>query len=235
MHNLIEARQLKAVRGTFELNIDRWDVKPGTVVGVVGPNGAGKSTLLRMIPGFDRPTSGELSVFGRIPSKNVEFVRTNCGFMTDDLKLGKLQISATLNFISAYYPNWDSELVGSLIDRFEIDPTKGVSELSKGEGTRLRLVLALAFSPQLVVLDEPATGLDVQQRRYFLETVMEIVRDENRSVVISSHQLGDIERIADELLVLNNGNVVAQGPTYDLISEGQSLEEALIQWGRTSS
>jgi ABC-2 type transport system ATP-binding protein len=231
MHNLIEARQLKATRGKFELNIESWDVKPGTVVGVVGRNGAGKSTLLRMIPGFDRVTSGDLSVFGRNPSKNIEFVRTNCGFMTDDLAIGLVRICDALNFASAYYPNWDSELVAGLLERFELDPKKSIPHLSRGEGTRIRLVLALAFSPELLVLDEPATGLDVQQRQKLLETVMETVRNESRAVVISSHQLSDIERIADELLVMDDGKVVAQGPTHELVQEGQSLEEALIGWG----
>lgn len=96
-------------------------------------------------------------------------------------------------------------------------------------------MLALAFCPQLVVLDEPATGLDVQQRRKLLETVMETVTDQDRAVIISSHQLTDIERVADELLVLDDGKVITQGPTHELIHEGQSLEEALILWGETSS
>lgn len=110
------------------------------------------------------------------------------------------------------------------------DVRRGVAGLSKGQATRLRITCALAHRPRIVLLDEPATGLDLVGRRRLLEAVLEVVQDEDRAVVISSHQLADIERIADRLLVLARGRVLAEGATPELVGEGQTLEEAMLGW-----
>jgi len=154
--------------------------------------------------------------------------------MSDDMPIYRLRVDKLFWTLSAYWDTWDASLVDDLVDRFEIDLRKRVDKLSKGEGTRVRLICALAFQPRLLVLDEPATGLDIGGRRRLLETVIEVVQDSSRSVVISSHQLSDLERIADELLVLDQGKVVRQGRMDDLVSEEQTLEEALLTWGETS-
>jgi ABC-2 type transport system ATP-binding protein len=133
--------------------------------------------------------------------------------------------------VSGYYPTWDADLVERLLAAFELDPSRKVHELSRGQGTRLRLLLAMAFRPRLLVLDEPAAGLDLSGRRALLDSVLDVVRDPQRGVVISSHQLGDVERIADRLLVLNRGRIVRQGPSAELVAEDVTLEEALIEWG----
>ena len=133
--------------------------------------------------------------------------------------------------LSGYYRSWDPDLAADLLERFRLDPWAKVHELSRGQGTRLRLVTAMAFRPRLLVLDEPATGLDVAGRRALLESVLEVVRDPHRSVIVSSHMLADIQRIADRLLVLDRGRVVQHGLTTDLVGEKRTLEEALIDWG----
>jgi ABC-2 type transport system ATP-binding protein len=106
-----------------------------------------------------------------------------------------------------------------------------VAQLSKGQGTRIRLVLAMAFRPRVLVLDEPATGLDLAGRRSLLRSVLDVVRDPQRTVIVSSHQLQDVERIADRLLVLDAGQVIQQGPTADLVGDDRTLEEAMVSWG----
>jgi ABC-2 type transport system ATP-binding protein len=151
--------------------------------------------------------------------------------MSDDMPLLISRVGPLLRMLSGYYPTWDPDLVAELLERFKIDPRAKVTALSKGQGTRLRLVVAMAFRPRLLLLDEPATGLDVAGRRTLLEGVLDVVRDPERSVVISSHMLADVERIADRLLVLNEGNVVRDGPTHELVGEGRTLEEALTDWG----
>ena len=98
-------------------------------------------------------------------------------------------------------------------------------------GARLRLLLAMAFRPRVLLLDEPAAGLDLAGRRTLLDSVLEVVRDPGRTVIISSHLLHDVERIADRLLVLDRGNVVREGSTDDLVGTEQTLEEAMIHWG----
>ncbi len=229
--NLIEVHNLSVKRNGFTLNVPDWSIRPGQVIGLVGPNGAGKTTLLEAVAGLRRVHGGTTGVFGLDPWKNPVEVRSTLGFMSDDMPLFAMRIGALLRMLSGYYETWDANLVEELLERFKLDPRKKVHQLSKGQGTRLRLVTAMAFRPKVLLLDEPATGLDVAGRRSLLESVLEIVRDPSRSVVISSHMLADVERIADRLLVLNNGEVVKEGSTSHLVGDGRTLEEALMAWG----
>ncbi|MBT3222499.1 MAG: ABC transporter ATP-binding protein [Proteobacteria bacterium] len=228
---MIELQGVRARKGSFLLEIPSWKVSPGTVVGVVGPNGAGKTTLLELLPGLAPADEGTVRVFGHDPMARPAEVRSQLGFMSDDLPLFNMRINRLLWTLSGYYPSWDDSLVGKLLTRFKLDEKRKVSELSKGEATRIRLLTALAFRPKLLVLDEPATGLDVGGRRALLQTVLEVVDDKSCSVVVSSHQLADVERIADQLLVVDDGCIVKNGATDELVGDHRTLEEALLAWG----
>jgi len=227
---LIQVTRLKIRRNGFALRVDDWRLRAGEVVGLVGPNGAGKTTLLEALAGLRRAGPSQVAVFGRDPWIDPT-VRAELGFMSDDMPLFSLRIGALLKMLSGYYQTWDSALVEELLIRFKLDPRDKVYKLSKGQGTRLRLITAMAFRPRVLLLDEPATGLDVAGRRALLESVLSVVHDPERSVVISSHMLGDVERVADRLLVLDGGTVVEEGPTDRLVGSGRSLEEALLEWG----
>jgi len=228
--NLVVIENLRRARGKFTLEIPRWTVPAGVVVGVVGPNGAGKTTLLRLLPGLDKADGGTVRVFGEDPWKSPEKVRLKLGFMADDQALFNLRIHKLLWVLSGYYPSWDAALVDQLLERFELDPSRKVSQLSKGEAVRIRLVVAMAHRPRLLVLDEPAAGLDLAGRRALLQTVLEVVGDERCSVIVSSHQLTDLERITDRLLVVHRGKILHAGATDELVPEGQTLEEAMVGW-----
>lgn len=225
---LVEVTDLRVTRGGFGLHVPKWTVEPGSVVGVVGPNGSGKTTLLECLAGLIRPAHGRVRVLGRDPLADPAFVRSRAGFMSDERPLFDLKVGRLLQTLSGYYATWDSELVTHLLDRFAVDPGAHVRELSKGKGTCVRVIAALAFRPAVVVLDEPGTGLDLGARQALLHSVLEIARDPARSVIISSHQLADLERITDALLVLRSGKVVAQGATDAVVPEGKSLQEALL-------
>jgi ABC-2 type transport system ATP-binding protein len=229
--DLINVSQLRIRRGSFNLEIDGWRVMPGQVIGLVGPNGAGKTTLLEAVAGLRPVTKGRVQVFGFDPWHDPVGVRSALGFMTDDLPVFDMRIGPLLRLLSGYYATWDKDLVEILLERFKIDPGLKARDLSKGQGTRLRLITAMAFRPRLLLLDEPASGLDLGGRRSLLQTVLDVVRDPSRSVIISSHLLHDVERISDRLLVLDKGRVVRDGPTDDLVGEERTLEEALISWG----
>ncbi len=229
--DLVVVEGLVRRRGAFTLEVPTWRVPPGAVVGVIGPNGAGKTTLLRLLPGLDRPDGGTVAVLGLTPHRDVSEVRTRLGWMSDDQPLFEVRIGTLLHILSGYYTTWDPDLVARLLHRFEVQPGRRVRELSRGEGTRVRLVIALAFRPRLLVLDEPGAGLDLAGRRALLATVLEVVRDPERSVIVSSHQVADVERIADRLLVLDRGRVLAEGETHALVGEGRTLEECLVAWG----
>jgi ABC-2 type transport system ATP-binding protein len=228
---LVRIRDLKIKRDGFTLDVPEWSVAPGEVVGLVGPNGAGKTTLLEAVAGLRRVGGGKVEVFGLDPCRDPVTVRSSLGFMSDDMPVLDMRIGNLLRTLSGYYKSWDPALVEVLLERFKLDPKQKVHTLSKGQGTRIRLVTALAFRPRVLLLDEPATGLDVAGRRSLLESVLDVVRDPSRSVIISSHMLADIERIADRLLVLDRGEVVKEGPTDELVGESRTLEEALVAWG----
>jgi ABC-2 type transport system ATP-binding protein len=230
-HRLIEVSDLRVRRGSFVLEVPAWSLAAGEVIGLVGPNGAGKTTFLETLAGLRSAGAGLVRVLGLNPWADPVTVRSQLGFMCDDLPLLALRVGSLLKMLSGYYASWDRGLVEELLERFKLDPRAKVHELSKGEGTRLRLITAMAFRPRVLLLDEPATGLDVAGRRTLLESVLEVVRDPQRSVIVSSHVLADVERIADRLLVLNAGQVVREGATDALVGERRTLEEALIAWG----
>lgn len=229
--SLVSAESLVVRRGRFALRIPQWSVAAGEVVGIVGPNGAGKTTLLETIAGFRHADSGRISVFGFDPWRDPVDVRSSLGFMADDLPIFGMRIADLLRTLSGYYPTWDPDLAEEMLRRFDLDPKKGTTQLSRGEGTRVRLLAAMAFRPKLLMLDEPAAGLDLSGRRQLLESVLSAVRDPSRSVIFSSHLLHDVERISDRLLVLDGGNVIRDGPTDSLVGDGRTLEEALEAWG----
>ena len=231
MTDLVRFKNVTARRGSFELNIPSWSVPSGRVVGVVGPNGAGKTTMLRLIPGLDRVNTGSVQVFGKHPIRQLAEVRTSLGWMSDDMPVLNIRIHRLLWWVSGYYPSWDADLTRSLVDRFKLDLSSRAGDLSKGQATRLRLILAMAFRPRLLILDEPATGLDVAGRRALLASVLDVAQDAGRTVIISSHQIADLERVADWLVVVNHGRIVQNGPIDQLVQPNRTLQEHLLEWG----
>jgi ABC-2 type transport system ATP-binding protein len=231
MNSLIKVEDLRIRRGSFTLEVAEWHMDPGQVIGLVGPNGAGKTTLLESLAGLRPVNAGGIRVFGFNPWTSPVAVRSSLGFMSDDMPLFAMRIGPLLRMLSGYYPTWDRDLVEELLVRFKIDPRQKVGKLSKGQGTRIRLLVAMAFCPKVLLLDEPASGLDLGGRHTLLKSVLDVVRDPARSVIISSHMLQDVERISDRLLVLNEGRVIKEGATSQLVGEERTLEEALVAWG----
>jgi ABC-2 type transport system ATP-binding protein len=228
----LHVRNLRLSRGAFVLEVPEWRVEPGTIVGLVGRNGAGKSTLLSIVAGLLAPASGEVRVFGVDPIADPVTVRRRAALMTDDAPVFALGVGEHLRAIAPFWPTWDAELARTLLARFELDPDKRTTELSKGEHTRFRLVAALAWRPELLMLDEPAAGLDVPSRRRMLGEVIDVVRDSTRTVVISSHQASDLERICDRVVLIDGGRIVRDGSPTDLAGEGRTLEEMLAEVSR---
>lgn len=201
------------------------DLYPGTVMGLIGPNGAGKTTTLRLIIGLLTAHSGEIFVDGMPNNPDQSEWKRRIGFVSDEPMFYENWNSIrNLNFLAHYYPNWSTEKVEKLAHRFDLDLTKAVKKLSKGNRVKLALIAALAHTPKLLIFDEPTAGLDPIVRCEVLDVLFEEMSDGNRGLLYSTHNLGDLERLADELTFINKGQIFAR----------QSKDELINSWGKIS-
>jgi ABC-2 type transport system ATP-binding protein len=188
-------------------------VPRGAVYGIVGANGAGKTTLIRHLLGLYRPQQGSVRVFGRDPIQDPVGVLGRIGYLSEENDLPPwMRIHELLRYMRAFYPGWDDAFAEQLRALFMIDRTKRVRDLSRGQKARTGLLVALAYRPELLILDEPSTGLDPLARRDILAAVLRTVAEEGRTVIFSSHLLDELERISDHIAMLDKGRVIVQGP-----------------------
>ncbi|MCA9582324.1 MAG: ABC transporter ATP-binding protein [Myxococcales bacterium] len=223
-------RATKRYRKTLALSDVSLCIKRGHVYGLVGRNGCGKSTLLRQVTGRILPDDGQCLTFGT-PVKNLgdgELARL--GYVDQEATyLEWLSVKDHVAYVGGYYRNWNHALVESLLMEFGIPGDKAVRDLSPGVRQQLGVILAMGHEPELLVFDEPAASMDPFARARFLDRVMEVVQDGNRTVVISSHLLSDIEKVADTIIIMDGGKVVAE---HDLDTLRESYSRAF--WGEPS-
>jgi len=182
----------------------------GQVMGLVGVNGAGKSTLLRLLMGLVRADGGKVEVLGqRLPQAQVA-VKRDIGYASDDMRLYSGQtLRWHMDFIRRIYPGWDEAYAQDLLKRFDLRPQQLLGGFSHGQRVKALLLLIFARHPRLLLLDEPTTGLDPVARGEVLDALADVLRDEQRSILFSSHNTADIEQIADSITFLHDGRVVA--------------------------
>jgi ABC-2 type transport system ATP-binding protein len=198
-------------------------VPSGRVVGLVGPNGAGKTTLLQLAVGLLAPSAGDISVLGGRPDDGAAQL-SRVGFVAQDSPTyAGLSIADHLRLGAGLNPSWDAELAATRIDRLGLDPSQRAGRLSGGQRAQLALTLAMAKRPRLLLLDEPVASLDPLARREFLQTLMEFVVEHGVGVVLSSHLVGDLERICDHLVVLIASRVALVGDVDELLATHRRL------------
>jgi ABC-2 type transport system ATP-binding protein len=184
-------------------------VNAGEVLGLIGKNGAGKSTLLKVAMALLHADQGSVQVFGLDPWRHWVEVKRRIGFVPEDESaFVRTQIRQLLDLHAALYPGWDARLAERLLGPLARHTGERLDRLSKGQVRRLLLTCALAHRPELLVLDEPGSGLDPSSRREFLELAVELLNDSGSTIVFSSHHMGDIERIATRVVVLDQGEAV---------------------------
>mgnify|MGYP000891943821 CR=1 FL=1 len=187
-------------------------VRPGRVFGLVGENGAGKTTFMKLLLGLLRPTSGTVRVFGEDPVANPEGVLANIGYLSEDRDIpGWMRVGELMAYTKAFYPGWDDAYADELLDMFQLDRHAKIKTLSRGEKAKAGLLAALAYRPGLLLLDEPSSGLDAIARRDILGAIIRAVADEGRTVILSSHLLDEVDRVADDIVMLREGKVVLSG------------------------
>lgn len=196
------------------------DVPVGHVVGLVGPNGAGKSTLLQLACGLLEPTAGVVEVLGERPvsgSARVGFVAQDAPVYAGLTVAEHLRLGARLN------PSWDSALAEQRVAQAGLDPSQKAGKLSGGQRASLALTVAAAKRPELLLLDEPVAALDPLARRMFLQALMELVAEQEMTVIMSSHLVSDLQRICDHLIVLLSSQVRVAGDVDELLASHHRL------------
>jgi ABC-2 type transport system ATP-binding protein len=196
----------KVLRG---LNLE---VPAGTVFALLGTNGAGKTTLIRILLGLIPSSGGIVKVLGEDPYHIGARLRQKIGYVSEEQGIyGWMTVREILNFCKPLYTQWDDRLVQQYLERFKLNVRSRISTLSKGQTTRLALILALAPKPDLLILDEPMNGLDPLAQHDFLQVVQKDIRSEGRSVFFSTHNLADVEAIAHQVAIVYNGKIQIAG------------------------
>lgn len=200
--------------------LDRVDLRvpDGAVYVLVGANGAGKSTLFKVLMNLERPDFGYAEVFGLDTGRSGPEVRARIGYVPErhDAPYRAMTCARLLQHASTFYPEWDHAYADHLVRALAVQPRRRVGGLSKGETRRVQLVLALAYRPPLLLLDEPTDGLDPVVRRRALALLAEHLADTQATVLISTHHITELESLADHIGVLREGRLVAQMPRDEL-------------------
>jgi ABC-2 type transport system ATP-binding protein len=195
----------------------------GQIMGLVGPNGAGKSTTIRLLMGLIAPEAGVIEVLGHRVPEHAALAKRDVAFVSEDMRLyGAATLDWHMRLVASIFPNWDEIYARQLLKRFNLHAEQPIRGLSRGEHTKALLLLALARRPRLLVLDEPSAGLDPVARHELLTELMEIMRDDTRSILFSSHNTLDVERVCDQIAFLDRGRLV----------EAADKETFLERWRR---
>lgn len=192
-------------------------IRRGGVHGLVGANGAGKTTLIRHVLGLLRAEEGSVRVFGLDPVAEPVAVLSRTGYLSEENDLpGWMTVGELVRYSRAFYPGWDDAYAEELGRTFALDPAARIRTLSKGQRARAGLLVALAYRPELLVLDEPSSGLDPIVRRDILGAVMRTIAHEGRTVLFSSHLLDEVEQVADDVTMIREGRILLSAPLEDV-------------------
>ncbi|MGH8219017.1 MAG: ATP-binding cassette domain-containing protein [Steroidobacteraceae bacterium] len=220
---LFELRDVEKTYPYFHLERVSLRLAPGQIMGFIGPNGAGKSTTIRILMGLITAERGEVRMLGRpMPCEQADAKR-DVAFVSADMHLySRIPLAWHMRFVASVVPSWDARYAAALLERFNLHPEQPIRALSHGQHMKALLLLALARRSRLLVLDEPMTGLDPVARHEIVSELMEVVTDEERSVLFSSHHTQDVEQISDRITFIDRGRII----------ESSDKEVFLERWRR---
>lgn len=200
----------------------------GCVYALLGPNGAGKSTTIRMAMGTVRRDAGAVRILGRDVRDDPTWVKRRVGFVGElQLIYRWMRVGEAVRFCSTFYPTWNADKCEDLLRRFELNPGKKVRHLSKGMTVKLALLLAVAHEPEVLILDEPTSGLDPMMREEFVDGVLRNMCDGRRSILFASHTLQDVQRLADRVGILVDGELLVDRPIDELLARTKTIRAVL--------
>jgi ABC-2 type transport system ATP-binding protein len=216
----------RAVVNSLDLRVPQ-----GSVYGFLGRNGAGKSTTIKMLTGMVRPDSGKAFLLGEDVAGLAPAARARIAYLAEGHPLYRwMTVGEMARFARAFYPTWNDRLLEQILDHFALPRRGKIRRLSNGQRAQLSLALAVAPDPELLILDDPTLGLDTVVRREFLESLIQVIQRRGRTILFSSHILGDVERVADRIGILVDGVLRVDCPT-DAFKE--SVRKIVLQFGRT--
>ncbi|MEA4849693.1 MAG: ABC transporter ATP-binding protein [Clostridiaceae bacterium] len=232
MKNVLEVQNISKRYKNFHLKSINFKLDESNIMGIVGPNGSGKTTTIKIILGLINPDKGEVRIFGKKMSDNETYVKNLIGYVPDEnhypdqmtpLFIGKM--------MSGIYKYWDSKYYNSYLDKYELPHKQTVGTFSKGMKMKLSLAAALSHHAKLIILDEPTAGIDLLSRNLLLNEVKTICKTEEMSFLLSTHIPSDLEKIADILTIIKNGEMICSHTIADLKKINKSmtsLEDILI-------
>lgn len=214
----IEMNDIKKSFKDFTIEKFNLKVEKGFITGFIGPNGSGKTTTIKLIMNLIKPEDGNIKIFGKDVRNNEEEIRERIGFVyAEDTYYDHLTVKQTGDLIAPFYRKWNTNVFLSYVTLFQLPKNKKVKKLSTGMKVKLSLAIALSHSADLIILDEPTSGLDPIVRSEVLNILHEIIQDENKTVLFSSHITSDLDKIADTIAFINDGKLVFNQAKDDIL------------------
>jgi ABC-2 type transport system ATP-binding protein len=225
MTNAIEFRGVVKKYRKFQLGPLDLTVPRGAIYGLIGPNGAGKTTAIDLIFGMGKNDAGQIRVLGLDHRADAVSLKRRAAYVSPDLNFQVWgSVGKAIRFVRGFYPAWDDTYCAALMKMFDLGRSDRVATLSFGARTKLSLLLALAHRPEVLILDEPITGLDAVSRQQLFAELLKAVEDGERTVLISSHGLSDIERFADHVGMIKDGKLLVEGRTDTVVDRYRLVE-----------
>lgn len=218
MNNVIEIKDLSKKYKNFELGRINLNIKSGYIIGLIGENGVGKTTLIKSILNIINTTSGSIKIFNKDLKKYESVIKEDIGVVLDESFFPELLTSDDINNIMKdIYKTWDQDLFYKYLDTFKLPSNKKIKELSKGMKKKLEIIVAISHKPKLLILDEPTSGLDPVVRSEILDLFLDFIKDEEHTILLSTHITSDLEHIADEIIFIKEGKIVINENKDDLL------------------
>jgi len=217
MENVIEIKHVNKAFDGFRIKDLSLNVKKGFVTGFIGGNGVGKSTTIKLIMNLLQPDSGAVSIFGLNYKEHEKEIKQRIGFVFDEnVFYEQLTLAQMKRIIKPAYSNWDDNLFNHYVKTFELPLNKKIKTFSKGMMMKASLTMALSHHAELIIMDEPTSGLDPIFRRELLEILHQLMEDENKTIFFSTHITADLDRIADYITFIHNGELVFTKEFYEI-------------------
>lgn len=226
MSAIVTAHKLsKRYRNTIALDNATFEIQSGRIVGLIGPNGAGKTTVLKALLGLT-DYSGQLSVLGMDPRSQRDRLMEQVCFIADVAVLPRwLKVHEAVDFVANVHPRFNRVKCEAFLARTKLQPDQRVKQMSKGMIVQLHLALVMAIDARLLVLDEPTLGLDILYRKQFYQSLLEDYFDENKTIIVTTHQVEEIENILTDLMFIRDGKIVLD---MDMDALGSRFAEVLV-------